>query len=95
MLAKEQLIGRGEVVFLDLGKGSGVEPGNRLFVVRRGDALPDQSKYTVGQDDRRFPARTLGEIVIVEVGDNVSIGLVTLSVQEMGIGDLVIMQKQQ
>jgi len=95
MLAKEQLIGRGEVVFVDLGKGSGVEIGNRLFVVRRGDALPEQSRDTVGQDDRRFPARTLGEIVIVDVGDKVSIGLVTLSVQEMGLGDLVIMQKQQ
>ncbi len=95
MLQKDQLIGRGEVVFLNLGKSSGVEAGNRLFVVRRGDALPDQSKYTVGQDDRRFPARTLGEVVVVEVGDKVSIGLVTLSVQEMGVGDLVIMQKQQ
>ena len=47
----------------------------------------------VGQDDRRFPARALGEIVIVEVGEKVSVGLVTLSVQEMGVGDLVMMQK--
>ena len=95
MLTKDQLIGRGEVVFVDLGKKSGIEPGNRLFAVRRGDALPPRSKDTTGQDDRRYPARTLGEIVIVEVGENISIGLVTLSVQEMGIGDLVIMQKQQ
>jgi hypothetical protein len=48
----------------------------------------------IGADDRRFPARSLGEVVIVEVGDNVSIGLVTLAVQEMSIGDLVMMQKQ-
>lgn len=95
MLTKDQLIGRGELVFINLGKGSGVEQGNRLFVVRRGDALPPQSKNTIGQDDRRFPARTLGEVVVVEVGDNVSIGLVTLAVQEMGVGDLVIMQKSE
>jgi hypothetical protein len=95
MLTKDQLIGQGEVVFVDLGKGSGVEPGNRLFVVRRGDALPPKSKSTIGQDDRRFPARALGEIVIVEVGEKVSIALVTLSVQEMGIGDLVMMQKSE
>jgi hypothetical protein len=95
MLTKDQLIGRGEVVFIDLGKKSGIEPGNRLFVVRRGDALPPKSKDTIGQDDRRYPARTLGEVVVVEVGENISIALVTLSVQEMGIGDLVIMQKQQ
>lgn len=93
MLTKEQLIGQGEVVFIDLGKSSGLVPGNRMFVVRRGDALPPKSESTIGQDDRRFPTRTLGEVVVVEVGDKVSIGLVTLAVQEMGVGDLVMMQK--
>ncbi|HEY5949383.1 MAG TPA: LysM peptidoglycan-binding domain-containing protein [Kofleriaceae bacterium] len=95
MLTKDQLIGQGEIVFVDLGKGSGVEVGNRMFVVRRGDAKPPQSKDTVGQDDRKFPARSLGEIVIVEVGDKISIGLVTLSVKEMSVGDIVMMQKSQ
>jgi hypothetical protein len=95
MLTQDQLIGQGEVVFIDLGKGSGIEVGNRMFVVRRGDALPAQSKDTVGQDDRRFPARSLGEVVIVEVGEKVSIGLVTLSVQEASTGDIVMMQKAQ
>ena len=46
----------------------------------------------IGQDDRQFPARALGEIVIVEVGDKISVGLVTLAVQEMSVGDLVMMQ---
>lgn len=92
MLAKEQLIGDGEVIFVNLGKKSGVEVGNRMFVVRRGDAMPPNMKSGVGQDDRRFPARALGEIVIVEVGEKVSVGLVTLSVQEMALGDIVMMQ---
>jgi hypothetical protein len=95
LLTRDQLVGQGELVFIGLGKDSGVEPGNRLFVVRRGDALPPKSKTTVGQDDRRFPARPLGEIVIVEVGEKISVGLVTLSVQEMGVGDIVMMQKAE
>jgi hypothetical protein len=95
MLTKDQLIGQGEMIFVDLGANSGVEVGNRLFVVRRGDALPPMSKDTVGQDDRRFPARALGEVVIVEVGKNVSVALVTLAVQEMSVGDIVMMQKSQ
>jgi hypothetical protein len=95
MLTKDQLIGRGEVVFIDLGRSAGIEVGNRMAVVRRGDALPDQGELNVGQDDRRYPTRKLGEVRIVDVGDKVSIGLVTLSVQEMGLGDLVMMQKQQ
>jgi len=94
MLTRDQLLGdRGEVVFIALGKGSGLEVGNRMFVVRRGDAYPDPMRTQVGNDDRRFPARALGEIVVVEIGDKVSIGVVTLSVQEMSIGDLVMMQR--
>jgi hypothetical protein len=95
LLAAEQLIGHGEVVFIDLGKGSGLEVGNRMFVVRRGDALPKTMDRGVAKDDRRFPARSLGQIVIVEVGERMSIGLVTLSVQEMGVGDIVMMQKSK
>lgn len=93
MLTKDQLIGEGEVVFIALGKDSGVEVGNRMYVVRRGDAYPETMGREAGSDDRRFPARALGEIVVVDVGEKVSIGLVTLSVQEMGVGDLVMMQK--
>lgn len=95
MLSADQLIGQGEVVFLDIGSKAGLLVGNRLTVVRRGDAYDSSRGVStgVGQDDRRFPARALGEVVIVEVGKNISIGLVTLAVQEFGIGDLVMMQK--
>jgi hypothetical protein len=94
MLTKDQLIGdKGEVVFVALGKNSGIEVGNRMYVVRRGDAYPGTMSGNVGKDDRQFPARALGEIVVVEVGENISIGVVTLSVQEMSIGDIVMMQK--
>ena len=94
MLTRDQLIGdRGEVVFISLGKSTGIEVGNRMYVVRRGDGYPGQMSNQVGSDDRRFPARALGEIVVVEVGTRVSIGVVTLSVQEMSIGDLVMMQR--
>ncbi len=92
MLTHDQLIGEGEVVFVDLGKRSGLEVGNRMFVVRRGDAYPKNMNNQIGQDDRQFPARALGEIVIVDVGERISIGLVTLAVQEMSVGDIVMMQ---
>jgi hypothetical protein len=93
MLRGDQLIGQGEVVFINLGQGSGIEIGNRMRVVRRGDAKPPTMDRQVGQDDSKFPARALGEVVIVDIGKKMSIGLVTLSVQEMDVGDLVMMQK--
>ena len=92
MLTNDQLIGQGEVVFVDLGRSSGVEVGNRMVTVRRGDALAPVMSNQIGQDDRKFPARALGEIVIVDVGDKISVGLVTLAVQEMSVGDIVTMQ---
>ncbi|HUJ62310.1 MAG TPA: LysM peptidoglycan-binding domain-containing protein [Kofleriaceae bacterium] len=94
LLANAQLIGQGELVFIDKGKDSGLQVGNRMFVVRRGDAYAAKNNNTVGQDDQRFPARALGEVVIVEVGDKISVGLITLAVQEMGVGDQVLMQKK-
>ena len=94
LVTRSELIGQGEVVFIDLGESTGVEVGNRMFVVRRGDALIQHMEpgSGVGQNDARFPARAIGEIVIVDVGKKVSIGLVTLAVQEMGVGDQVMMQ---
>ncbi len=94
LVTRSELIGQGEVVFIDLGEATGVEVGNRMFVVRRGDALIQHMEpgSGVGQNDARFPARAIGEIVIVDVGKKVSIGLVTLAVQEMGVGDQVMMQ---
>ncbi|MEZ4404732.1 MAG: LysM peptidoglycan-binding domain-containing protein [Kofleriaceae bacterium] len=96
MLGADQLIGQGEVVFVDVGKGQGVVAGNRLYVVRRGGALDPVTRPAamVGQDNPQFPARALGEIVLVQVDEKLSIGLVTLAVEEMGVGDKVMMRKQ-
>ncbi len=96
MLSREQLIGEGEVVFLDVGKSAGVAVGNRMYVVRRGDAYEPERlpEDMVGQNNQRFPARALGEIVLIQVDERLSIGLVTLAIEEMGIGDRVMMRKQ-
>ncbi|MFT3699077.1 MAG: LysM peptidoglycan-binding domain-containing protein [Kofleriaceae bacterium] len=93
-LVKAELIGDGELVFIDQGKDSGIEVGNRLYVVRRGDGKPGEARDLAGQDDRRFPARELGRVLVVQVGDKISVGIVTLSVQEIGVGDIVMMQKE-
>jgi hypothetical protein len=97
MLASDQLIGEGQIVFIDKGSKEKLEVGNRMFVVRRGDAYDDimEPDSGVGQDDRRFPARALGEVIIVQTGKHASVGLVTLSLQELGVGDLVLMRKSR
>lgn len=92
---EQLLIGQNQVVFVDRGTENGVEVGNRMYVVRRGDAYgaKQSSRPVVGQDDDRFPARAIGEILIVQSGKRVSAALVTLALREFGVGDRVLMRK--
>lgn len=92
-LSSEQLIGARQVVFLDRGSRQGLEVGNRLEVVRRGDAYASEMgpKANVGKDDTRYPARSIGEVMVVEVGRSSAVAVVTRSEQEFGIGDHVVM----
>ena len=92
-LSSGQLIGARQVVFLDRGSGQGLEVGNRLAVVRRGDAYAAEMgpHANVGKDDTSYPARSIGEIMVVEVGRSTAVAVVTRSEQEFGIGDHVVM----
>ncbi len=52
------LFGQNQVVFIDKGDAGGLKPGNRLFVVRRGDAwrkslVTPGAGYRVSADDER------------------------------------------
>ena len=96
-LVADELIGARQAVVVDLGKKQGVKVGNRMFVVRRGDAYEDLGGrvHNAGQDDRRFPARAIGEIVVVQVGKNSSLAMVSLVIQEIGVGDHVLMRESK
>jgi hypothetical protein len=87
-LRPQMLIGSDEVVFLDRGKNDHVEVGNRLLVTRRGDG--DQPVLHEGPvDDPRFPREDIAEVLVVDVGEQVSTGLVTRSLKETIVGDRV------
>jgi hypothetical protein len=57
-LHPNELFGQNQVVFIDKGAAAGLKPGNRLFVVRRGDAwrqslVTPGAGYRVSADDER------------------------------------------
>jgi LysM repeat protein len=82
------LIGSEELVFVNLGRREGVELGNRYSVVRRGDGYqPLLARGPV--DDTRFPRESVGEIVVIDVRDQVSVGVLTHAVVETRVGDRV------
>ena len=92
-ISAEQLIGARQVVVLDRGKESGVKVGNKLHVVRRGDAYQKVMgpRTNIGKNDTRYPARSIGEVMVVQTGKKNSIAVVTRSDKEFGVGDRVLM----
>jgi len=78
-------VGVGDIAYLDLGKRHGLQAGNLLYVVR--DVNPDRL-YT----DRKvgdLPKDVIGAIVVVEMGENTSTGLIVKSAESIHKGDKV------
>jgi hypothetical protein len=92
-IASDQLIGARQVVVLDRGAEHRMKVGNKLHVVRRGDAYQKVMgpRTNVGKNDTRYPARSIGEVLVVQTGKRNSIAVVVRSDKEFGVGDHVLM----
>ncbi len=83
-----------QLAFVDLGRQSGIQVGNRLYAIRRGDAYPGLlAKTTSTAEDRRYPKEIVAEITIVDVRDKTAAGLITRSLREIRVGDKVEARK--
>ncbi len=96
------LMGFGQVVFLDVGQGHGIQPGNRFFIVRRGDAwystlkaepldqgnIVDVPKY----NESELPKEVIAELRVLKVRRNSTIALITRSDLDVRIGDVAEMR---
>jgi hypothetical protein len=110
-----ELVGQHMVVFLDRGAEDGVARGNRLFVVRRGDAwqasLTTSAAAASGRgldrdgDGRvdappgsttaagNLPEEIVGEILVVDVRPRSATAIVTSSISEVTVGDVLEMRR--
>jgi hypothetical protein len=96
------LLAYSNVVFLDVGEGRGIEPGNRFFVVRRGDVWLEglRTKATdVGNiaevppyDPDLLPKEVVAELRVVKVRKNTTIAIITRSDIDLAIGDTAEMR---
>ncbi len=95
LIGPDELIGAEAAVIIDRGTADGVSVGNRFLVVRQGDAYQKvmEPGTNVGQDDGKYPARAIGEILVLQVGEKACLGVVSFSIHEFGIGDQVLMRK--
>ncbi|MGI5864782.1 MAG: LysM peptidoglycan-binding domain-containing protein [Myxococcales bacterium] len=81
------MFGEHHVVFIDKGSRDGVEEGNTFSVVRQGDPL----YHTAREDEARdYPEETVAQIVVFDVKENASAGLIIRSFRELVIGDKVV-----
>ncbi len=84
--------GTDELVFIDRGRKHGVHLGNRFLVLRRGDGyrkvLVDPEK-----DNAEFPHEVIAEITVLDLRDEVSVGLVTRGIKELRVGEHVRLRR--
>jgi hypothetical protein len=90
------LIGYDNVVFLDVGEGRGIQPGNRFVVLRRGDGFLgalDTDPMNVGNivevpeyDPDSLPPEVFAELVVLKVRKHTTIAVVTRSDSEIPLG---------
>jgi hypothetical protein len=110
-----ELLGQNMVVFLDRGAEDHVVPGNRFFVLRRGDAwrhsLTTAADRAVGTGldrdgdgnvdsppghaapDRDLPEEIVGEVLVVQTRPRSATALVTSSITEVEVGDVLEMRR--
>jgi hypothetical protein len=80
-------LGQHHVVFLNLGVEDGVQVGNRLSVIRRGDGI---EKFSRNEDDA-MPIEPIGEVLIISTQPHTATALITRSMLELRRGDQVLM----
>jgi hypothetical protein len=97
-----RLISYGNVVFLDVGEGKGIQPGNRFFVVRRGDDwldTIDAEPTEIGNvtevppyDKQELPKEVVAELLVVKVRKKTTIAIITRSDTDLELGDTAEMR---
>jgi hypothetical protein len=96
------LLAFGNVVFLDVGAGHGIQPGNRFFVVRRGDnwldvlqrpAMEMGNIVPVPKYDRNeMPKEVVAEMRVINVRRKIVIAVITRSDTDVFQGETVEMR---
>lgn len=78
-----------DTVFIDRGMKDGVQIGNRVFVMRRGDGRLDLDASV----EQKLPWEQIGEALIVATRDRTATAILTRSALEVRRGDRIVMQR--
>ena len=79
------LVGRGDIIYLDVGSDDSVVPGNTfsIYTIPRSSFDPDAGEDVV------IPPSLKGKLVVFDVSKNSSTGLILESSRQIEVGDIV------
>lgn len=80
-----ELSGKGDVVYLDVGEANSVVPGNTfsIYTLPRKSYDPDRGKRVT------IPGTLIGKLVVLDVEEGSSTGIITESSRQVQIGNIV------
>ncbi len=93
--SKENLVqlGQRHIVYLDLGTAQGIQVGSVLRIYRPPIEAAvnnyNRSRVKKYEKSANFPRQILGECVVLQVGENTAVALITASLEEAAVGDHV------
>jgi LysM repeat protein len=88
LLGEHVMVGETQFMVVNIGTASGLEVGNVLEVVRKGDEYTDKRVFHIPYDDG-WPRRVIGEAVVVQVQASTALLASTYSRREIERGDHV------
>ncbi|MGH7884411.1 MAG: LysM peptidoglycan-binding domain-containing protein [Thermodesulfobacteriota bacterium] len=80
-----ELSGKGDIVYLDLGKKDNVVPGNLLTV----STIPKEAFDPDSGKKIKLPGAKIGKVILISVQENSSTALICESERQIEIGDFV------
>ncbi len=86
-----ELVGKGQIVYIDVGRNQNVQIGDYFRIVRHfnnsNTSLFNRSSYRKYRKTFDSVRKVVGELVVLRAEENASTGLVTFSSQDITLGD--------
>ena len=80
---KQNMMGPGETVFLNIGRQQGVREGNTFYVYEQRDPMIDSN---MEREDVELPPSVIGRVMVLQVSEQSSTAVITDSDRSLRIG---------
>jgi len=86
-----QLMGQGDVIYIDLGREDNIVPGNTFSIF----SLPKKAKDPDRNENVTIPGIRIGKLIVLNVQEQTSTGLVVESRRQIIPGNIVVLDTEK